>query len=110
MQLLNVTRKDAGGIPNAVRPALHVVAEQSLMRADRLPVAGRLSPRMNAFVGRVQQVLSRPAFGTNFASDQAAGKLCVDRMKATAPVVMALQADAGLMPGVIFGLAGQERA
>src|SRR5437879_6363112 len=96
-----LTGKDTGSVPDSIGAAFHVVTEKDMSRADRVPMAGRLPPRMNAFVGRVEQVLPGPAFRANFACSQAAGKLCVDRVKATAPIVMALERDAGLMLGVI---------
>src|SRR5204862_5209172 len=103
-------RKNARCVPHTVAAALHVVAEQDVPRADGVPVAGRLPPAMDAFFRRFEQTLSWPAFGADFASQQAAGKLGIDGVEAAVPVVVPLQRNAGLVPGVAFGFASEDLA
>src|SRR5436309_2151156 len=50
--------KNPRGIPNAIGPALHVIAKQCLSRANRLPMPGRLPPAMHALLGCIEQRLA----------------------------------------------------
>src|SRR5262245_65662728 len=110
MRLVSAIGENASGIPNAIHPALHVVTKQRVPSTDCAPVTGRLPPGVNAFIGGVEQILSRPALRAHLASQQTAGKLCIDVLKPRVPVVMALQRDPGLVPRMVFRLADQTRA
>src|SRR5947209_12601117 len=79
-----------------------------MRRVDRLPMARRLPPTVNAFFGSVHQVLPWPTFGTNLPRNQSAGQPRVDRMKPGFPVVMSLQLDIGLMPGMVLRFAREQ--
>src|SRR5688572_3637010 len=101
---LPLVTEDAGGVPDAAAAELHVIAKAGVLAADRLPVPAGLPPGMDAFLSRLDQALSRPAFGADLAREHAAAELAVDVLEALAPIMMPLQVDAGLVLRMAFGL------
>ena len=59
---------------------------------------------MDAFLGGLDEALTRPTFGADLARDYAISQAVVYVLKPLVPIVMPLQVDAGLVPRMAFGL------
>ena len=92
---LAVVAEQAGRIPNAVRPALHIIPETRLTGTHRVPMSGRLTPAIDAIDRGVDHRLVRPAFGDDFLGAQPKRKQRAETREPTPPIMVARTANSG---------------